>query len=113
MSLSKRLGNANRTQMGDDQGRWRQFILDHLDFIARRSQTKEIPAEMMNLYRYDLDRFLKQECSRNEDIAWIVLLINDLPSDFEFVGVRFLIVPTDDLISSLFHSFSSLNRRSS
>jgi hypothetical protein len=110
MGLSALLNDTRQYQMSDDQGKWRQFILDHLDYIAQQATTYQISATLMNMYRYDLRRFLKEDRNRNEDMAWIVLLLNYLPNDFSFVDIKTLIVPTDDLIINLYHKFLAVNQ---
>ena len=114
MTLSALLGQSQRSSLGDDQGGWRQFVLDHLDYISKRSKTYDIAADLMNLYRYDLKRFLKDYpgIKRNEDIAWIVLLLNDLPNDFSFVNPGKYIIPSDDLIKTLYHSYVTIHSNS-
>ena len=55
MSLSTILQNRLSTDMGDDSGPWRQFILDHLNYIALRSTSYSLEPELMYKYQYDLD----------------------------------------------------------
>lgn len=108
MSLTNLFLTNRRNSVSDDQGRWRQFILDHLDYIAARSRTFDIQPEMMNLYRYDLARFLKDELNRHEDLGWIVQLLNGMDNDFAFVDVSLLIVPDDALILKLYTSYKTI-----
>lgn len=108
MSLSELITDNQRNTVSDDQGKWRQFVLDHLDYIALRSTTFAIDAPLMNLYRYDLRRFLKDYLKRHEDIGWIVQLLNSLPNDFAFHESGNLVVPEDSLITKLYHSYISI-----
>lgn len=105
MGLSALIMNAKIDTVSDDHDTWRQFILDHLDYISARSQNFTIQPELMNLYRYDLQRFLKDYMKRNQDITWIVQLLNDLPNDFDFVDIETIIIPTDRLITDLYQSY--------
>ncbi len=109
MSLSTLITNSIKNTVSDDQGLWRQFILDHLDYIAARSRPFNVDAEVANLYRYDLSRFLSVKLMRHQDIAWIVLLLNSMSNDFAFDGPMTILVPTDDLIVRLYHSYISIN----
>lgn len=70
--------------------------------------TYAIEPEVMNLYRYDLDRFLKDRMNRHADIAWIVKLLNNLPNDLSFDTAGDFLIPTDSLIQKLFHSYTSI-----
>lgn len=108
MSLSTDLAASDSGKLGDDQGTWRQYILDHIDYIKRRSTTYDIDGPLMNFYRYDLKRFLKAHLRRQRDIAWIVLLLNDMHNDFEFVNPGKYVIPTDDLINALYHSYITI-----
>jgi len=112
MSLSKLIdAEIKRQTMADDQGEWRQYILDHLDYITARTRPSEIDILLINEYRYDLDSFLKEKMSIQGDIAWIVLLLNNLTCDFEFTEPGVFIIPSDELISQLYHSYSTVKER--
>lgn len=97
-----------QTDMSDDQGSWRQFILDHLDYIERNSTTYDIDEPLMQLYRYDLNRFLKDYLKRNVDLGWIVLLINNLANDFQFDQAGKYVIPLDETISALYHRYRAI-----
>jgi len=96
----------------NDQGPWRQYVLDHIDWLKARIQPTEIQDLLMNQYRYDLERFLRDEVRLQLDVAWIVLLLNDMSCDFEFVQPGTYLIPQDALINSLYHSFATLRANS-
>jgi hypothetical protein len=108
MGLSTLIKNAKIGTVSDDQGDWRQFVLDHLDYIQARSQSFSIEPELINLYRYDLERFLREYMKRNQDITWIVQLLNDIPNDFDFDESMIIVVPTDSLITNLYQSYTTV-----
>lgn len=112
MGIANLLSSALDETVSDDRGRWRQFILDHLDYIKDRSTSFPISPELMNKYRYDLRRYLKYEMSRHKDIGWIVQLLNNIRNDFEFVDMTNLIVPTDSLITNLYFQYTTINSNS-
>lgn len=112
MGLSSLMTNALRTTISDDQGTWRQFVLDHLDYIALRSRSYLIDPPLMNLYRYDLKRFLKDYLKRHEDMGWIVQLMNSMKNDFDFVDIENLIVPEDSLLQKLYQSYITVQANS-
>lgn len=109
MSLSDILTTKIQKDDGaDDQGSWRQFVCDHLDYIAVRSRTYNIKPEVMELYKYDLPRFLKDRMSLHWDIGWIVVLLNDLGSELGFSDYGNYVIPSDTLISNLYHSYKTI-----
>lgn len=108
MGLSTLLAATQQDSFDDDHGLWRQFILDHLDLIARRSGKYALDATLVNQYRYDLNHFLKDHLKRRNDIGWIVLLLNNLKNDFEFSEPVTLIIPSDKLIGDLYHSYITI-----
>lgn len=109
MSLSQLLDKSQQDSMGDDQSTWRQFILDHLDYIAKNSRRYDIDANQMTEYRYDLKRYLKNELTLHFDIAWIVLLLNDLFNDFDFDQPGIYVIPNDRLINDLYHTYITIS----
>lgn len=109
MGLSALLSKAASGTTSDDQGPWRQFILDHLDYITQRSQIYTIEPDAMNRYQYDIKRFLFDKLQIHEDIAWIVRYLNYLPNDFSFNVPGDFVIPTDSLIIKLKHSFMTIS----
>lgn len=108
MSLSNLLSKQIVNRLSDDGGSWRQFILDHLDYIKNRSQTYVVDEQTANQYRYNFDQFLEEKLERRTDISWIALLLNDLPNDFSFVDRTNYIIPSDDLINNLYLSYTTI-----
>lgn len=108
MSLSAILASTANGTTSDDNGPWRQFILDHLDHIAARSKTYTIEPAAMNRYKYDIKRFMFEKLQIHEDIAWIVRYLNYLPNDFSFDKPGDYIIPTDSLIIKLKHRFVTI-----
>lgn len=107
MSLSSLLSQAI-SPYSDDKGSWRQFVLDHLDFIDARSGNFDVDAETVYSFRYDLPRFLRERMSRQVDMAWIVNLLNTLPNDLAFDQAGTYVIPTDRVITDLYLSFSTV-----
>lgn len=112
MGLSTLIDQVQRNTVADDGGKWRQFILDHLNYISLRSTVFVIEPTLMNLYRYDLRRFLKDYLHRHEDITWIVQLLNMMQNDFAFEEVTNLIVPEDSLITKLYQVYATISANS-
>lgn len=111
MSLISLINRYNSGTISDDDGTWRQFVLDHADYIKTNSQLYEITESVMNIYKYDLRRFLKEKMGRNEDVEWIFLIINDLKSDFDFDVAKNYYIPADTFMINLYTNYqASLNQ---
>ena len=110
MRLSDYLSREINNSIADDQGRWRQYVLDHLDYITARSPKYDVADEVMNLFEYDLGRFLKDHMSRSSDLAWIVRLLNNLPNDLSFYKSGIYIIPSDELLNQLYSSYRTINK---
>ena len=105
---------SNQQAIGVSTGTgWAQFVLDHLDYIARRSATYVIDAVTMNDYRYDLQRYLTEKLTHRLDIQWIVLRLNSLPNDLAFDQPGKYIIPSEDLINNLYHTFVTISNNAS
>ena len=115
MPLTALLKTSYDNTVSDDSGPWRQFILDHLALIARQSARYDLSAEQLYRYKHDLRRLLKTEVAvnRQEDIAWIVRLLNDISCDLEFVDPGEYIIPTDTLILNLYKTYMTVSMNES
>ena len=108
MGISNLLNSALIQTVSDDKGSWRQYVLDHLDYISSRSTLFPIEPTLMNQYRYDLRRFLKYHMNRHQDIGWIVQLLNNIRNDFEFTDIDNLIIPDDSFITQLYYQYKTI-----
>ena len=108
MGVSSSLQAVMTDSFGNDNGTWRQFVCDHLDYIQARSPTYLPEPEVMNQYKYDLSDYLKVGLSRKKNIGWIVCLLNGMASDLEFDESRTYVIPTDELISQLYTTYKSV-----
>jgi hypothetical protein len=108
MGISALLDSALEKIVSDDQGSWRQYVLDHLDYISSRSSIFPIEPTVMNRYRYDLRSFLKYSMNRHQDIGWIVQLLNNIRNDFEFIDKTNLIIPDDSLITQIYYQYKTI-----
>ena len=113
MALVDILGNLVNSTCSDDGGRWRQFILDHLMYLRKNSTLYAIDGTIVNRYRYDLAKFLKEYLKLQNDLAWIVLLMNGMANDFEFDSPGEFRIPTDALVLGLYHSYVTINNKTS
>jgi hypothetical protein len=108
VSLSTLLSQKTAFDLSDDQGGWRQYILDHLDVIAASSQTYTLTPNLMYAYRYDLQRFLTQEMKQTKSLAWIVQLLNGWSCDFDFDQADTMIIPSQDFIQDKYNKYQTV-----
>ena len=49
--------------------------------------------------------FQNKSINKNINIAWIVLILNGLDSNMDFVDVKSILIPTDSALSDLYNSY--------
>lgn len=97
--------NETLTNFGDTDPAWRQFISDHKQYLINRSSVMLISPAYMQQYLYSLGRYLR---SINYDpaCAWIIRLINDIPTDIVFdASVGSLRIPPFTIIAALYTTY--------
>jgi hypothetical protein len=101
--------NASINQYDDTDVVWRQFISDHKQYLIGQSQTYSISSSYLQSYIFSMKRYLRS-IGYNTHLAWIVSLINNIPSDVQFVaGTTLLYVPSLTLIQSLYTNYVTAN----
>ena len=101
--------NLKLTVSPIDSG-WIAYVEDHLDYIYENSIRYDLQPELMYRYKYNLRQFLKEHLMRHCDIEWIVLKINNIPSDLGFSEPRILHVPTDKFIEDLYSHYQTVTK---
>ena len=95
----------------DTDPAWVQFISDHKQYLISQSTTAIISTSYMQGYQYSLKRYLRS-IHYNTHCAWIVALVNNLPTDIMFTnGVNSLTLPPFSLIQSLYTTYLTLKTR--
>lgn len=110
VSLDVLMEQAHSKTISDDQGPWRQFVLDHLDYIQARSFVQTISPEVMYRYRYNLGQYLVDQNNRMEDMAWIVRLLNGMSCDLDFVGFSKIYLPSDRTLVDLHLQYTTVTQ---
>lgn len=109
--LSDRLSSV--MQMGPEDINWYHFILDHKEYLRRKSTYKEYTPEQLVKYRYRPNEFYTEECKGEAYMAWIFLLVNEIrdPSEFNENNTR-LYIPQATDITTLYSTYSvSVNQK--
>ena len=89
---------------------WVQYISDHVGYLRSTTSLVYPSAEVMAQNMYDVKRYIRNVQGGDQEIWWIVLLMNDLRSDMEFTYdnvANGLYVPTTAQIRSLYSTFIS------
>ena len=83
---------------------WVQYVHDHYKniFATCQSETLNVNEHYWEYHR--LEDYLKSK-SIDPNIAWIVLYINQLPSNVEFKEIRSLLIPDMSVLQGLYKSF--------
>jgi len=108
MSLVQLLTDAQRNTTQDDGGDWRRYILDHLDYLASRSPRHTVDETILFQYRGNVDWYIKNHLMQQEQIGWIVRLLNNFNNDFDFKSTGELIVPEDSLVIGLYQAYLTI-----
>ena len=104
MSLKTDLQAEASNKYLDDNGPWRQFIIDHIPLIQANSKTVYPDGTIMQKYRYNVQWYMSYNIVTTS-IGWIFLLINDLASERDFYKSQVYYMPSDTYIDDLYHLF--------
>lgn len=86
---------------------WVQYISDHYSKLMDKAQTIPLDIVVHNTMRYRLNDFLREN-NYPVSIAWIVLMLNKLNSENEFVNLNKLIVPDMSQLEKLKEEFNNI-----
>ena len=88
---------------------WVQFVRDHYYHIKRKATIVELNPFKHNSMRYRLADFLSEN-NVPKEMAWIVLMINQLESEAKFCDLNIMLLPDVTDIKELREIFD--NQRS-
>lgn len=101
--------NLTLNQYDDTDPKWRLFISDHKQYLIGQSNTATISNSYMQGYQYSLRRYLRS-IHYNIHFAWIVSLINDIPTDVQFTtNVIMLLIPPQNVLEALYTNYITTN----
>jgi len=86
---------------------WAQYVRDNLDTILASASWTELDPFTHNSMKYRLEDFLKDE-RLDPSIAWIVLIINQLGSNLDFIGLSRIKIPDIAVIRRLRSQYVSV-----
>lgn len=91
---------------------WEIFVIDHKDIIKANSRTYTLSADVMSLHKYNLERWLRYETIPQELIS-IVLFINDIDTNMNFINITDILVPDLSYIISLYTQYQTTKSKTS
>ena len=107
------LRNMCVTDIDNSDVEWVQFVTDHYRELQASATTVEVSLTDMELYRFRLSDWLSDR-GYTKRLAWIVMLLNNIKSDQEFVGFQQLRIPDANYISQLraqYNTFSAAKKK--
>ena len=84
---------------------WVKYVHDHYKTIFQSCSCKNLAKEEHFWKYYRLEDYLYEELHIDPNIAWIVLYINQLPSDVEFKEIDTLLLPELSILDGLYQSY--------
>lgn len=85
---------------------WRQYVIDHRQLILNNSTDIPVDPNLMNTYTYRIRDFLTK-INTDPAIDWIVLYINQLFTNENFVDVKKLFIPSVSFIDKLYMQYQT------
>lgn len=92
MATLQDLLKRNMTKINDTNFAWRNFVKDFRNTILATAKMIELTPYNEMIFRYRL-RDLLYEAKLPEDIAWIIIWMNDLKTETEFKSRDILLIP--------------------
>jgi len=106
MSLEK-MYESLTTAYSNDDADWVHYVRDNLHVIMATSEWMELDPFKHNSMKYRLEDFMLEE-RLSPSIAWILLLINQLGSNLDFIGLTRLRIPDITTIKELRSQYVSV-----
>lgn len=107
MALRDAYQNLN-TDLSNNDADWVEYIRDHYTTIVNTGGWIALDKFKHNTMKYRLEDFLQEE-GMDTSIAWIILLINQLGSNINFINLTKLLLPDMKVIRRLREQYVSLN----
>lgn len=92
--------NDLNSKLNNQEKEWVQFIYDHYTLIRENSEWISIEPGTMKRYRYRPEDYL-EHLGKDKNLAWIMLLINQIPNRGYFEGLDKVLVPDQRYIEEL------------
>lgn len=94
--------------MGPENERWRQFVLDHKEYIRSKSKRRLFTPEELAPYRFRPESFWTEKGGGMFEATWIWMFVNDIREPTQFTESKTQYVMFDStLVRQLFGLFSA------
>lgn len=100
MVILQDLLKRNLTKINDIDSKWRNFVKDFRNQILLSVTAIELSSYQELIFRYRL-RDLLYEANYSEDIAWVVVWINDMKNECDFKDKEYLLLPDYNLLTKI------------
>jgi hypothetical protein len=85
---------------------WEQFIMDHKELIKENSVTHTIDSNKMHDVKFRLYQYMREQRYETSYI-WIILFVNDIIDETNFVNLTSILIPKIEFIRDLYKQFIS------
>ena len=93
--------------------RWVRVIKDHREILIKTGSYIELVEFEKNIsFKYDLKNFIEKNIVRgasnikNNNAMWIIMILNNIRDDSDFVDRDFIYVPNEEEIRSLYDEYT-------
>lgn len=108
----KLIYQSNDTDYSNNDLGWVQFVRDHYTYLRNKSTPKIMSSVDMSITKYRIHEILA-EMGMSPSVIWIVLLINQLPSENDFVDLTAILIPDMATIEQLHSTYNSIKSNTS
>ncbi len=112
MALTDYLTQKASDPLLDTDPAWRLFIIDHKAYIISSAIQQQISPEVMTQCNYNLIRYMRAQ-NLQTNLAWIVLILNDLNSDIDFYADMLsltIYIPNEPVIQTLYQTYQTTSQ---
>jgi hypothetical protein len=89
---------------------WKTMLKDHRPQLLETAETIIITAYNQKIYQHTIEDFLRYK-GYPISASWIVLWLNDLPSNMEFKNVPRLLLPDTKYLNTLYQTYLSIQKQ--
>lgn len=100
MVILQDLLKRNLTKINDIDSKWRNFVKDFRNQILLTVTSIDLTSYHEMIFRYRL-RDLLYEAKLSEDIAWVVVWINDMRNESDFKNRDYILIPDYNLLTKI------------
>jgi hypothetical protein len=89
-----------------EESAWYRYVCDHRNTLRTEGMVLTLSLEDAQSYKYRPAELLRKH-NLDASVVWIALMINDLRSNIDFVGITTFIIPTEDTLTKLYTAYNN------